>query len=180
MEVSPARVALKWGLLTALVEILMTSIRYALGYYFSFWFPFLTFLILVTGQTLAMRELRAQQAGFMSYTEGLSLGVQMFALIGLLDTTYTMIYNTFVNPDVVLKTLAQMQEFMQSLNMPDEQMDRFEEQMKTMVDVQRQKGVSGVNFITGIFGWIFWGFVLSLIVSGIIKNNDQRTTNNEQ
>lgn len=169
MESSPARVALKWGFLTALVEILMTSIRYALGYYFSFFFPFLTFVILITGLVLAMRELREQNGGSMTYVEGLGLGVQMFAIIGLLDTTYTMIYTTLIDPGVMGKTFGQMQAFMESLNAPDEQLEKFEEQMQTMADQQKKKGASGLGFIMGIFSWIFGGFVLSLIVSGFIS-----------
>lgn len=168
MEPSPARVALKWGLMTALVEILMTSIRYALGYYFSFAFPALTLVILLVGLILAMRELREQNGGYMTYTEGLSLGVQMFAIIGLLDTTYTMVYTAFIDPDVVVKTLAQTRDFMEGFNVPDEQLEKYDEQMDALAD-QQKKGVSGISFITGILGWIFWGFLLSLLVSAFVS-----------
>jgi amino acid transporter len=168
MEPSPARVALKWGLLTALVMILLTSIRYALGYYFSFSFPLLTLIVLIAGLTLAMRELRTQNGGYMSYTEGLSLGALMFAIIGLLDTSYTMMYQAFVDPDVVAKTLGQTRDFMESFNVPDDQLEKYDEQMEALAD-ETKKGVNGIKFITGIFGWIFWGFLLSLIVSGFVS-----------
>jgi hypothetical protein len=166
---SPARIALKWGLLTALIEILMTSIRYAMGYYFSFTFPFLTLLVLLLGLTMAMRELRTQNGGFMGYSEGLSLGVLMFAVIGLLDTTYTMVYQSFIDPGMTAKYLTQYREFLEGFNLPDESMEQITEQLDQAADQQKKKGISGVSYILSIFGWIFSGFLLSLIVSGFMS-----------
>jgi|GEM_PF-517729 len=168
MQPSPARIALKWGLLTALVAILTTSIRYWSGHYFSFGFPLLTLGIMLAGLVMAMRELRTQNGGYMTYKEGLSLGVLMFAVIGLLDTSYTMIYQTFVDPNTVAKTLSQTRDFMEGFNVPDDQLEKYDEQMAALAD-QSKKGVSGVTFITGIFMQIFWGFLLSLLVSGILS-----------
>lgn len=169
MEPSPARVALKWGLFTALVKILMTSIQYATGNYFSVLFPMLTLVILVTGLVLALRELRQQGGGYMSYSEGLSLGVLMFAIIGMLNTTYTMVYTSFIDPGVVAKTLAQTRDFMENMKVPDEQLEKYDEQIEILAEQQKQKGMGGISFITGVLGWIFWGFVLSLIVSGFVS-----------
>ncbi|TAE30845.1 MAG: DUF4199 domain-containing protein [Cytophagales bacterium] len=169
MEPSPARIALKWGLLTALVKILMTSIRYAMGEFFSLKFPFLTLVIVTVGLVLALRELRAQNGGFMSFGEGISLALLMFAIVGLLNTTYTMVYNTLVNPNAFSQEFAQMREFFESYNLPDEQMEQMNEQFDAVADAQKQKGVSGSTFIGGILGWIFIGFLLSLPVSGIMS-----------
>ena len=162
METSTARVALKWGLLTALVGILIKSIQYAQEAYSSPVYSMLLIAVSVGGLVLAMREFRTKNGGYMTYGEGLGLGVLMFAIIGLLDTTYIMIYQTVIDPDMNAKIAEQVREKFEELNMPDSVvMDEAAE--------NQPKGVSGLTFIAGIFMQIFWGFILSLIVSGFMS-----------
>ena len=168
METSTARVALKWGLLTALVGILIKSIQYAQEAYSSPVYSMLLIAVSVGGLVLAMREFRTKNGGYMTYGEGLGLGVLMFAIIGLLDTTYIMIYQTVIDPDMNAKIDEQVREKFEELNMPDSVAEKMEEAMDEAAENQ-PKGVSGLTFIAGIFMQIFWGFILSLIVSGFMS-----------
>ncbi|MCY7357263.1 MAG: DUF4199 domain-containing protein [Rudanella sp.] len=168
METSTARVALKWGLLTALVGILLKSIQYAQEAYTSPAYSMLGIAVSVGGLVLAMREFRTQNGGYMTYGEGLGLGVLMFALIGLLDTTYVMVYQTVIDPDMNAKVLEQAREQLEKAKLPDSLAEKMDEAMEEAAD-KKQKGVSGLTFIAGIFGQIFWGFILSLIVSGFMS-----------
>ena len=168
METSTARVALKWGLLTALVGILIKSIQYAQEAYSSPVYSMLLIAVSVGGLVLAMREFRTKNGGYMTYGEGLGLGVLMFAIIGLLDTTYIMIYQTVIDPDMNAKIAEQVREKFEELNMPDSVAEKMEEAMDEAAENQ-SKGVSGLTFIAGIFMQIFWGFILSLIVSGFMS-----------
>jgi hypothetical protein len=121
-ESSPARIALKWGLLTALIELLLTSIRYAMNQYVNFLFPIMTIIILITGTVLAMRELRQANGGWLSIGEGISMGLLMFAVIGILDTTYQQVYQTYVDPSYTEQALEQTRNMMERYGAKDEQL----------------------------------------------------------
>lgn len=168
METSTARVALKWGLLTALVGILIKSLEYSQEAYNSPLYSTLTLAVFVGGLVLAMREFRTQNGGYMTYGEGLGIGVLMFAIIGLLNVSYTMFYQTVIDPDMNAKVLEQAREQLEKANLPGSLAEKMDEAMEEAAD-EPQKGFRGLTFIAGIFMQIFWGFILSLIVSGFMS-----------
>ncbi|WP_228724345.1 DUF4199 domain-containing protein [Spirosoma sp. KUDC1026] len=167
-DTSPARIALKWGLLTALVELLVTSIRYAMHEYVNFTFQGMTFVILVAGTILAMRELRLANGGWLSIREGLSMGLLMFAVIGILDTTYQQIYQSYVDTSYTQTVLEQTRNMMERSGAKDEQLDMFDEQVEKMDD-QPAKGMAGIAFIGGVLTWILGGLFLSLIIAAFMR-----------
>ncbi|GAB3763159.1 DUF4199 domain-containing protein [Spirosoma pomorum] len=167
-ESSPARIALKWGLLTALIELLLTSIRYAMNQYVNFLFPIMTIIILITGTVLAMRELRQANGGWLSIGEGISMGLLMFAVIGILDTTYQQVYQTYVDPSYTEQALEQTRNMMERYGAKDEQLEQFDEQIENMAD-QPAKGTAGIAFIGGVLYWILGGLFLSLIIAAFMR-----------
>ncbi len=165
---SSARIALKWGVYTALAELLVTSIRYSLNQYTNFLFPVLTLVILFTGTTLAMRELRQYNGGWMTLGEGVGLGLLMFALIGILDTAYQQIYQTYVDPTYVARALDETRNTLERFGATDDQLDQFEEQAEN-AKASSGKGTAGLAFIGGVFYWILGGLVISLLVAAFVR-----------
>jgi hypothetical protein len=169
---STARLALKWGGITALVEILITTIRYALGYYSGYSgavFGFINFVVIMTGLVLALREFRSQNGGYLALGEGVSLGALMFVIMGLLDSLYGQFYQAFIDPNLISKTLQQTRDFMEAQGIPDEQLDKFDDQMSELEAAQRKKGASGSAFLLGVIWWGLGGVVLSFITSLIMR-----------
>ncbi len=165
---STAKLALKWGGITGLVEILITTIRYALGYYSGLYgtlFTVVNFIVITTGLVLALREFRAINGGYMSIGDMVGLGALMFTIMGFLDSAYSQFYQHVIDPDLVAKTLQQTRDFMEKQGVPDDQLDKLDDQMSELVEQQRQKGASGSAFLLGIIWWTFGGAVLSLILS---------------
>ncbi|CCH02569.1 hypothetical protein FAES_4570 [Fibrella aestuarina BUZ 2] len=165
---STARLALKWGGLVGLVEILVTTIRYALGYYSGMGgtlFGVLNGIIIVTGLVLALREFRSLNKGYMSVGEAVGLGSLMFTIMGLLDTTFAQFYQAFIDPNLIAKTLQQTRDFMEAQGVPDEALDKFDDQMGELEAQQRKKGASGGAFLLSILWWTFAGTIVTLIVS---------------
>lgn len=165
---SIARIALRWGLMTALVELVATSIRYALGLYLNFFFPILTILILIAGLVMAMREFRQLNNGWMRLREGISIGLLMFAVIGILDTTYQQIYQTYIDTSYTERTLGQTKDMMEKFGATDEQLERFDEQAEEATN-KSGAGQGGLAFMGSVFVWIFGGFILSLIVAAFMR-----------
>ncbi|GAB4032362.1 DUF4199 domain-containing protein [Spirosoma jeollabukense] len=165
---SAARIALKWGFLTALVELLVTSIRYALNQYVNFLFPVLTVLILAAGTVLAMREFRQQNKGWMTYGESISLTLLLFAIIGIMDSTYQQVYQTYIDPAYTEKTLSQTRDMMERFGAKDEQLEQFDEQVEDAGN-KPKKGMAGISFIGSILFWVFGGFLMSLIIGAFMR-----------
>lgn len=165
---SAARIALKWGFLTALTELLVTSIRYSLNQYISFKFPVLTLIILFGGTILAMREFRQLNHGWMTYGEGIGIGLLMFAIIGIMDTTYQQIYQTYIDPAYTEKALDQTRSLMEEFGAKDEQLEKFDEQVGNAENMPK-KGMAGLAFIGGVFYWVLGGLLISLITAAFMR-----------
>ena len=173
---STAKLALKWGGITGLVEILVTTIRYALGYYSGFSataFMVVNLVVIITGLVLALREFRTLNGGEMTLSEMVGLGALMFTVMGLLDTAYTQFYQSVIDPDVIAKTLQQTRDFMEKQGVPDEQLDKLDEQLSEAVELQRQKGASGSTFLLSIIWWGAGGVVLTLITSIFMRRKKE-------
>jgi hypothetical protein len=169
---STARLALKWGGITALVEILITTIRFALGYYSGYSglvFGLVNFVIIITGLVLALREFRNLNGGYLSLGEGVGLGALMFVIIGLIDTAYSQFYQTVIDPNLIGKTLQQTRDFMEAQGLTDEQLEKFDDQMGELEAAQRKKGAAGSTFLLGIIWWGLGGVILSFITSLIMR-----------
>lgn len=165
---SSARIALKWGVYTALAELLTTSIRYALNQYINPLFSLLELIILVTGTILAMREFRNSNGGWMTYGEGIGLGLLMFTIIGIMNTAYQQIYQTYVDPTYVERALNQTRDMWERFGATDDLLDQFDEQAENAKGGSG-KGTAGLAFIGGVLGWILGGLVLSLLVSAFMR-----------
>ena len=139
-----------------------------MGQYVNFYFQIFTVFILTVGLVVAMREYRQQNNGWMRYREGLSIGLIMFAVIGLLDTTYQQVYQTYINPSYTEITLEQTRNTMERFGATDDQLDRFDEQIEKAAD-KPTRGEAGSAFIGAVLVWIFGGFVLSLVVSAFMR-----------
>ncbi|WP_375447894.1 DUF4199 domain-containing protein [uncultured Fibrella sp.] len=173
---STAKLALKWGLITGLVEILVTTIRYALGYYSGFSataFMVINLILIVTGLVMALREFREANGGYMTLGDMMGLGALVFTITGLVDSAYTQFYQSFIDPDLIAKTLQQTRDFMEKQGVPDEQLDKIDEQMSELVEQQQQKGASGSAFLLGIIWWSVGGVVLTLITSLFMRRKKE-------
>lgn len=162
-QVTSTSVGLRYGLLTALVSIIITFALSAAQLETS---PlrYLTSVVLIAGIVLAQREFKARNAGFMEYGQGVGLGVTLSAVVGLLSTIYTYVYTNFVDPDMMARTMEKVRADMEAKGtMSDAQIDQ--------AMAISSKFTSGpVMLIFIVVGSIFIGLIISLISSAFIKN----------
>ncbi len=162
-QVTPTSVGLRYGLLTALVSIIITFAINAAQLETS---PlrYLTSIVLIIGIVLAQREFKARNAGFMEYGQGLGVGVVLSAVVGLLSAAFTYVYTNFVDPEMMARTMEKVRTDMEAKgNLTDAQID----QAMTM-SAKFTSGPLMLVFI--IVGSILIGLIISLISSAFIKN----------
>ncbi|MBF9255320.1 DUF4199 domain-containing protein [Pontibacter sp. 172403-2] len=160
---SVTAVALKYGLITALVGIVYSLVLNVLDLATNQWLTSLSYLILIAGLVLAMKDFKANNYGYMSYGQGLGVGSLLSAIFGLLSGIFSWIYTTYIDPEF----MARMQE-VQRTKMLEQGLS--DEQIDTALGMAEKFQ----NPITMIFGsmavFLIIGFILSLIIAAIIKN----------
>lgn len=163
-EPSTARIALKYGVITAVASIVYTTILILAEKNQNQGLTSLGLLILVVGMVYAMREFKAENTGYMSYGQGLGIGTLIAAISGLLNSTFIMFYTQFIDTNLMQKSLDTAREDMERRGASDTQIDAGVQFLEKMM-------LPGIMFATGIFFSIFIGFIISLIVAAILRRN---------
>ena len=161
-QASTARVALKYGILTSVAIMVYTTILNVSGQSQNKWLAMLTYVIMIIGIVLALKEFREANKGFMTYGECLGLGSLVSAVLGLLSSMFAMIYIRFIDPTIITQTLEKARADMEARGLDDAQIDNY-------MEISQKFSSPGIMFAAGVFGYLFMGFIFSLIISAVLR-----------
>lgn len=160
---STTSVGLRYGLLTGLVSIIIT---FGLNVTHMEASPlkFLTTVVMVGGIILAQRDFKQRAGGFMSYGQGIGVGVITSAVIGVITAIFTYIYTAFIDPEIMTRAMNKARADLEAKgSLSDAQIDQ--------AMAMSAKFTSGpILLVSIIIGSIIIGLIISLITSAIIKN----------
>ncbi len=165
---SNSLILVKWGIIGGLLGFLFSVITQYSGLAEDFsetlgWVSFLvTFLINVTVLFLALKEIRTQQAGFLSYGEGLGSSTLLGGIWGIVAGGFNYIYIQFIDDAVIQKQMDLARQRLEDQGLTESQIQEAEKITKMMLG-------PGIQFITIVFFSVLILFVLGLVVSGIMK-----------
>jgi hypothetical protein len=160
---TPKSVGLRYGLLVGLVTTIISFGLNAAGMENS---PakYLSSLVLIVGIVLAQRFYKANNAGFMSYGEGMSIGNILSLIAGLIGAVFSYIYINFIDNSMVARILEKTRSDMEAKgNMSDEQIDQAMSWTAKFME-------PGYMAIMIIVMTMIAGLITSLIVSAILKH----------
>lgn len=163
-QVSTTRVALKFGVLTAVAVIVYSTLINLTGMTQNRALTSLAFVILIVGIVLAMKEFRAQNNTFMSYGQGLGIGSLVSAIVGLIGSMFSMFYMEFIDNTIIKQSMDKAREDMEARGMDDAQI----EQAMSMTE---KFMTPGVMFAMGVLSYVIIGFILSLIIAAIMRKD---------
>jgi hypothetical protein len=154
----------RYGLLTGLVSIIISFGIYALELEQNSAVRFLSIAVLVGGIVLAMRSFKEQNGGFMGYGQGLSVGMLVSGVVGLLSGAFVYLYTTAVDPSVITRMMDKARADMEAKG--------------TMSDADIDQALAwSAKFATGPFMLLsivlftlFFGLLISLIAAAFVKN----------
>lgn len=163
-SVSTTAVGGRYGLLTGLVSIIISFVIYALEMEQNSLVRFLTTAVLVVGIILAMRNFKLQNAGFMGYGQGLSVGMVVSGIVGVLSAIFIYVYTTLIDPSVMTRMMDKTRAEMEAKG--------------TMSDAQIDQAMAwSAKFATGpvIFAFtivitLIVGLIFSLLIAAFVKN----------
>lgn len=161
--VTPSAVAIRYGLIIGLISIIISFGLSTAGLDQT---PakWLTTVVLLVGIWLAHSNFKQQNAGFMTYGQGLTIGTVLSAVVAVLSVVYTYVYVTFLNPDFAKPILDKARADMEARgNMSDAQIEQAMNWTAKFVD-----GPMMLTFIVVFV--ILTGFVASLVIAAITKN----------
>ncbi|MBP6054257.1 MAG: DUF4199 domain-containing protein [Cytophagaceae bacterium] len=165
---SKSLLLIKWGIIGGLLSFLVSVVTQYSGLAEDFsetlgWVSFLvTFVINVTVLFLALKEVRAQQGGFLTYGEGLGSSTLLGGLWGIVAGGFNYIYINFIDDAVIQKQMDLARQRLEDQGLSESQIQDAEKITNMMLG-------PGIQFITIVFFTVLFMFFLGLIVSGIMK-----------
>ncbi len=157
------QVSLKWGLYIGLVLIVWSLIIQMAGLVGNQPLSYVIYLFIIAGIVLAHKEFKNEGDGFMSYSQGLGIGTLLSLVSGAISVVFSFIYVKFID-DSMLTIVKDLQvEKLEEQGLSDAQIDQA-------MSITEKFMVPEVMFPMALVAMVFFGFILSLIVSAFTKN----------
>ena len=159
-------VGLRYGVLTGLVIIIYSFILFATGQEMNQALGWVSIAVLpIVGIVLAHKAFKQANAGFMSYGQGLGIGVFLSLVSGVLTTVFSYIYRTFIDPDLASRMMDKMRAKLEAVgSMSDAQIDQA-------LSMSTKFSTGPIGFAVGILSAVLLGLIFSLVIAAITKNS---------
>ncbi len=164
-QVTVMQVAVKWGLILGIISIVLFLAIYFGGLLGASWPSWIGAIFSAAIIFLAHKEFKDLGDGYMSYGKGLGIGTLTSAISGAVSSIFSYVYIKFINTDYTTELLDITRFKLEDEGQGDEQIDMAMEMMEKFMSPE-------IMFAMGLFMAIFFGFIISLIVSAVTKNND--------
>ncbi|KUG08268.1 DUF4199 domain-containing protein [Solirubrum puertoriconensis] len=161
-NVSPSAVGVRYGIMLGIVSIIFTAVIMMAGLDQNTAVGLLGAVITIVFIVLAHKAFKQANGGFMSYGQGLAIGIIASAVSGILASVFRYIYITFIDPDAMARGMEAARAKLEERGMSDEQIDQAMSMSSKMTE-------GPVGIVIAIVGSIIVGLILSLIISAITK-----------
>ncbi len=161
---STAKIALKWGLISAIIIVVYTIIYYMLTLFKSPLASWIPFIILIFGIFLAMKEFKEINSFSLKFGEGVNLGALVSAVAGIIASIFTYIYTHFVDTTIMQQMSDLQREEMEARGLSGEQIEQAMQMVSKFT-------TPGLVFLFGVLFYLFFGVIFSLILAAILKKN---------
>ncbi|UYZ59437.1 DUF4199 domain-containing protein [Hymenobacter latericus] len=161
-SVSPSSVGVRYGVMLGIVSIIFTAVTMMAGLEQNTAIGLLGAVISIAFIVLAHKAFKQANGGFMSFGQGVTIGVVASAVSGLLASVFRYIYLTFIDPEALARGAEAARAKLEEQGMSDEQIDQA-------MSVSSKMTEGPVGVVVAIVVSIIIGLILSLIISAITK-----------
>ena len=164
-KISVKDVSVKWGLILGIISIVLFLTIYFSGLLGESWPSWIGAVISAGIIYMAHKEYKELGDGYMSYGKGLGVGTLTSVISSAVSSIFTYVYVKFINTDYATELLD-----ITRYKMEDE--GQSEDQIEMAMGMVEKFMTAEAMLAMGLIAGIFFGFIISLIVSAITKNND--------
>ncbi len=166
-EVSMFKSTLNYGVMLGLAMIIFYILIWMFDLFFESYMAYINYVILLAGIVLSTKGFRDSiPGGIMSYGKALGTGVLVSLFSAVLLSVFMYVLYKLIDPGLIERTIDE------SIKTLYEQ-GRTDEQIQAVQQVQ-ERFVTPFTIAAGmLFQIIFIGFIMSLIASIFLKNNER-------
>lgn len=162
------KIALNYGVLLALLSIVLQVISYVLDVHIDrpWWLTVLQLLISVSVIVYGIKAFKTENTGFLTLSQALKTGLAISLVAGIIAVVFNYIFMNFIDPDFIQKTLDFSREQMIE-NYPD----MSQEQIESSLEISAKFMTPWIMSAFAIIATLFFGFIISLFAGLVMKKN---------
>jgi len=113
-----------------------------------------------------IKSFKSENGGFLSWGQGVKIGVGIAVLAGLINVIYSYIFMNFIEPDF-------MNQMMEVQNQAYIDQGMTEEQIENANEMGKKFQSPGITAAMGIIAYAIGGFIVSAIGAAIMKKSEE-------
>ena len=162
------KIALNYGVLLALLSIVLQVISYVLDAHIDrpWWLTVLQLAISISVIVYGIKLFKNENEGFLTLGQALKTGVAISLIAGLIAVVFNYIFMHYIDPDFIVKTMEFSREQMIADNP-----NLTQEQIDNAMEISAMFMSPGIMSAFAIIATLFFGFVISLVAGLIMKKN---------
>jgi len=158
--------ASRHGFFIGLALVVIQTIFYLADIKLDSGFGYITYVVLIGGLYLAIRNYRDQlNQGFITYGRSVGYGVLVAVMAGIISSVFVYILYKYIDPTIIDKLLIETEAKMEEQNLPPDQLEMA-------MEMNRSFFTPLAISIMSIVGYAFMGLVFSLVLSVFLKKED--------
>ena len=124
-QASSKSIILNYGLYYGLVSVILSLIMYALGMHLeqNIVQMLLGFAIMITFIVLASKKFKTDNGGFMSWGQGVKIGMGIILIGIIISALYTYLFTSFIEPEFKKQVIERSMIQWENAGMTSDQMD---------------------------------------------------------
>ena len=113
-----------------------------------------------------IKSFKSENGGFLSWGQGVKIGVGIAVLAGLINVIYSYIFMNFIEPDFMNQMMEVQNQMYIDTGMTEEQIENANEMSKKFQS-------PGITAAMGIIAYAIGGFIVSAIGAAIMKKSEE-------
>jgi len=155
-----------WGLILGFASIIYSVILYMLDQNLNQNLGYAGILISIVLLIFGIRSFRDNiRGGVLPFAPAFSFGLVAFVVSGVIGIIYAYLLWTVIDPDILVKMQDMQMEKMLEKGVPEEALEQA-------MAVTSKFMKPGIMAIMGLFGSVFIGAIISLIIAAIFKRDE--------
>jgi hypothetical protein len=161
------RSTLNYGVMLGLALVIYSILLWMFNATFNQGLSYISYVIMIGGIVLATRAYRDQeQGGYISYGRSLGVGTLTVLFASVITSVYTYLLFSVIDPGLLDRLMIMREEAFYESGLADDQIDMA-------LQMTERFARPGIMAISGFFGGVFVGFIISLITSIFLKKEEE-------